>query len=457
MQLDDIYVTKTKNLKEVMKLIDKNGYGIAVVVDHLRHLLGVVTDSDIRRALLNGVNLETQVGTIMNITPVTVCSKDINKNLIPLNVMDKIPPGGSLPIPVVTDKNRLIDVILATRSGYVGRVFDRKKRVKVKNILVVGGAGYLGSILCEKLLNKGYHVRILDNLTYGVDGIKPIFYHPNFEFIYGDIRDMQKVVKATHGMDAVIHLAAIVGDPASDLKPEETIESNYLASKMLAEICKYSQINRFIFASTCSVYGAAEPGKLLTETSSLNTVSLYAEMKLKSEQGILELGDENFSPTILRKATLYGKSHRMRFDLVVNTITIKALKEGKFKVFGGNQYRALCHVSDAADAYVKCLEAHIDLVKSQVFNVVSDNMKIITLGDIVHKSVPGSKMIIESDKEDERNYCVDASKLEKTLGFKSKYSIIDGVDEIKAAVKKNLYSDYPNPKYSNVEFLRDKK
>jgi nucleoside-diphosphate-sugar epimerase/CBS domain-containing protein len=458
MQLKDLCVSKTKNLKEVMQLIDQNGYGVAIVTTADKHLLGIVTDSDIRRAILNGVKLETNIEKVMNPNPLTITEHILNKDIFSPEIKDKAPLYGPMQIPVLDKDQKLIDVALITKNGFVGKLLDGKKQSPIKRILVVGGAGYLGSILCEKLLNKGYHVRVLDNLTYGVDGIKPIFYHPNFEFLYGDIRDMQKVVNAIKGIGAVIHLAAIVGDPASALKPSETIESNYLASKMLAEVCKYSQINRFIFASTCSVYGAAEPGKLLTETSELNPVSLYAEMKLKSEQGILELGDENFAPTILRKGTLYGKSHRMRFDLVINTLTIKALKENQFKIFGGNQYRALCHVSDAADAYIKCLEAPIEKVKSEIFNVVTDNLKVIKIGDIVHKSIPKSKMIIEKDNIDTRNYCVDSSKIEKALDFKSKYDIIDGIDEIKDAVlKEKKYSDYINPKYSNVEYLRDKK
>jgi len=456
MQLRMLCVPKTKNLKEVMQRIDINGYGIAVVVDKDKHLLGIVTDSDIRRALLNGVSLTSPVENVMNKEPIKVLDEDVKKDVFTLNVHDKILPGGSLLVPVVDKDNTLVDVVVATSKGFAGRVFDARRKVCVKNVLVVGGAGYVGSILCEKLLKKGYHVRVLDNLMYGIDGLKPSFCHPNFDFMYGDVRDLQKIVEAIHGMDAVIHLAAIVGDPASDLRPEITIESNYLASKMLAEVCKYGQINRFIFASTCSVYGAAEPGQLLNEESKLNPVSLYAEMKLKSEQGILELSDENFSPTILRKGTLYGKSYRMRFDLVVNTLTIKALKEGKFKVFGGSQYRALCHVVDAADAYVKCLEAPINDVRNQIFNVVTDNLKIIKIGDMVHKSIPEAKMVVEGDREDERNYCVDAKKIEKVLKFKGKFIIVDGIDEIKSAVKKGMYEDYPNPKYSNVEYLRNK-
>jgi len=266
---------------------------------------------------------------------------------------------------------------------------------------------------------------------------------------------MKTVMKAIKGVDAVIHLAAIVGDPACDLDPEETIKSNYLATKLFAEVCKYSQINRFIFASTCSVYGAAKPGKMLTETSKLNPVSLYAQMKLKSEQGLLELEDDNFSPTILRMGTLYGASPRMRFDLVVNILTIKALKEHQFKIFGGNQWRALCSVDDASDAYIKCLESPIKVVKGQVFNIATSNMQIKQIGNIVRKQIPEAKMIIEKDKEDARNYCVSNKKAQDILDFEGIDEVEDAVIDIKLKVKNtNAYEDYPNKKYSNVDFLK---
>jgi nucleoside-diphosphate-sugar epimerase len=147
----------------------------------------------------------------------------------------------------------------------------------------------------------------------------------------------------------------------------------------------------------------------------------------------------------------------MRFDLVINTLTIKALKENKFSIFGGNQYRAICHVSDVVDVYIQCLEAPLSKVGKQIFNVATDNIKIIQIGEAVRKMIKGSKMEVDIDLKDSRNYCVDGSKIEKVLHFKGTKDIIEAIEEIKnAVVKKNLYSDYKDPKYSNVEHLRDK-
>jgi len=449
MNIKDFCVSKKQTLKEVMKVIDTTGYGVAFVTEN-KKLLGVATDSDIRRALLEGVTLEAPVENVMNKNPITLTEEE-SKNIS----LEKFPVYGMTQVPIIDKQNNIKDVLLISKKEVVGHLLNGKKRKQVKCVLVVGGAGYLGSILCKKLLTKGYKVKILDNLTYGDVGLKPIYYHPDFEFCYGDICNIKDIIKAIKGVDAVIHLAAIVGDPASNLNPEKTIESNYLASKTLAEVCKYSQINRFIFASTCSVYGAAKPGCMLTETSLLNPVSLYANMKLKSEQGILELEDDNFSPTVLRMGTLYGMSSKMRFDLVINTLTIKALKEHQFTIFGGEQWRALCHVRDAANAYIKCLEVDIKDVKGQVFNVVTDNKQIKELGQIVKSIIPTAKQITKKDKVDIRNYAVSSKKIKK-LGFKKTNTIQEAIHSIRRMYKyAGFWSDYPHKKYSNYEYLRE--
>lgn len=468
MKIEDIFVNENSNIKDAMKTIDYGGVGIAFIINENKKLVGVVTDGDIRRAILKGISLEENVKKIMNISPI-VAKKDWNeqqiKNLLKTDeIRIKIPEHGTIRIPVVDKNNRVIDIIFASEERIEKDVehqvkFDDKiKQIKpVNKVLVVGGAGYLGSILCRKLLERGYIVRVLDNLTYGDHGIKELYKKPNFMLMKGDMRDIQTVVDSVKNIDAVIHLAAIVGDPASALDPEETIEINYLGTKMLAEICKYSQINRFIFASTCSVYGAsANPDTKIDENSSLNPISLYAEMKHKSEFGILELADENFSPTILRMATLYGLSPRMRFDLVINILTIKALKEKQFTIFGGSQWRPNLHVDDAAEAYIKCLEAPINKIKGEIFNVGSNdgNYRIIDIGKIVNKLIPEAKMIIDKKQVDKRNYNVSFDKIEKNLHYITNYTIEDGINNIIEAVKRGEFSDYINSKYSNYKFLQ---
>ena len=452
--IEKLLVDKNTTLEKTIKIMDDGGLGIAFVTDKNK-FVGLVEDSDIRRALLKGVNLSQPIISITNKTPVTVGknwdNKEVNAILLNDDIKEMFPNYGTIKIPVI-DKGKVIDIIFLSQKGYEGRLNAGFEAKKVKRVLVVGGAGYLGSVLCKKLLDKGYSVRVLDNLTYGNDGIKNIYGHPNFEFVFGDMRNIQTVVNATKDVDAVIHLAAIVGDPASALDPQKTVEVNYLSTKLLADICKYSQINRFIFASTCSVYGASKDEKL-TETSKTNPVSLYAEMKLKSEEGILKLVDDNFSPTIFRMGTLHGLSPRMRFDLVVNILTAKAFYEHKIDIFGGEQWRPLINVGDAADAYIKCLETPINKVKGEVFNIGADNFKIKDIGEAVGTIIPETKVNVDSSG-DIRNYNVSFDKAGKVIKHKILAGLVFDIMRMKEEMDKGKFRDYKDKKYSNYAYLK---
>jgi len=460
MKIDNLFVSENSKIKDIMKTIDSGGLGIALIVTKNKKLLGIVTDSDIRRAVMNGVNIDSAIEKIMNKTPIVVeesfTKLSISNLLLEIN-KQKFPVHGILSVPVITKNREPTDILFLSDKDYVGKLSDSKLKVKkVRRVLVVGGAGYLGGILSKQLLDHGYAVRVLDNLMYGDEGIASLRHHPAFEFIHGDIRDIRVVVKAIKEIDAVIHLAAIVGDPASALDPEETIEINYLSSKILAEVCKQSQINRFIFASTCSVYGANEPGKMLDEQSKLNPISLYAEMKLNSEKGILSLEDDNFSPTILRMGTLFGVSPRMRFDLVINVLTVKAIMEGKFTVFGGNQWRPFCHVKDAAQAYINCLEAPIEAVKGETFNIAPENTTISDMGKLVKKLISNAEMIMDETQVDQRDYCVSDKKIRNKIRYKHAYTISDGIKEIKSTIlTEKKYTDYQSAKYYNHTYIRE--
>lgn len=450
MNIKDIFVTNNASLDVTMKVIDASGLGMAIIYDD--KFDGIITDSDIRHALLNGTRLDTKIREIKNKEPIILHEgykqADIS-NLLTSENLGKFPIYGSLPIPIISKKGEPIDVIFVSKQGKV--IKHTPSNNIVKKILIVGGAGYLGSMLSKLLLKKGYYVRVLDNLTYGDIGIKHVFSSERFEFMYGDIRNIKDIVKAVKGVDAVIHLAAIVGDPASALNPEETIESNYLATKTLADVCKYAQINRFIFASTASVYGASDGKTELTEKSKLNPVSLYADMKLKSEQAIMEITEGNFKPTIFRMGTLFGESQRMRFDLVVNILSIKGIYEGTYNVFGGEQYRAFCHVQDAAESYIRCLELPLDKVGNQTFNIVSQNSTIFDVSKTITEYID-AKPIIDENNTDNRNYAVSNKKFVNTFKWTPNKLIDYGIREIK--VHSHKYADYKDKKYSNYAFLK---
>ena len=449
--LKSIQIEKNKTIKETMNAIDKNGMGTILVIDNKdsRKVVGLITDGDIRRAVMTGYDVNSQVEAIMNKEPVLIKNTDLNDSRaidsVIGSIVRKVTNDSERFIPVINEEGQVIDLVLSKNlRSYLG-----PKASKVKRFLIAGGAGYLGSILARKLLERNYKVRVLDTLIFGDEPIRELLDHENFELIKGDIRNIEVIYKALKDIDSVVHLAAIVGDPACKQEPEHTIEINYLATKVFADACKYNQINRFIFASTASVYGVQEG--VVNEMVTPNPVSLYARSKLKSEEGILSLADENFSPTVFRMGTLYGLSPRMRFDLVVNVLTMKAVTEKKIKIFGGKQWRPLVHVADAADAYIKCLEAPIDKVKGQIFNIGSNeqNYQIYQLGEMIKKEMPETTIETIPESSDLRDYHQDNSKFSNLLGFSVKYNVEDAIREIKRALESGQINNPLDSKHYN--------
>lgn len=457
MKYNNICISKETNLKDTMKILDDTGLGIILVTDENKKLLGVITAGDIRAAILKGISPDVSIEKVMNINPFYVEENKENEIFNNPEIIKRFPEGGIIKIPVLNKDKEIVDVIslIINIDKKIKKGIEEKSYVK--KVLVIGGAGYLGSVLIRKLLDKNYKVRVLDNLTYSDSAIEELYNNKNFEFLEGDIRDINKIVESIKGVDAVIHLASIVGDPAGSINPQTTLESNYFATKILVEICKYNQINRFIFASSCSVYGAIGPEKTLNENSKLYPVSLYAETKIKSEQVILEAVDSNFSPTIFRMATLYGLSPRMRFDLVINVLTAKALNEKEITIFGGNQWRPFIEVEDASEAYIKCLEAPIEKIRGEIFNIGGnkDNYKIIEIGEKIKQMIPDANLKINEKLQDKRNYKISCDKAEKLLGFKPKKSLEEGVKKIIEAINKGIIIDYKDKKYNNYEFLNE--
>lgn len=327
------------------------------------------------------------------------------------------------------------------------------EKEKPHHILVIGGAGYVGSALLKKLLRKGYRVRVLDLFLFGDEPLQDVLGHKNLEMIRADFRQVDQVVEAMQGVDAVVHLGAIVGDPACALNEALTIEVNLMATRMIAEVAKASKISRFVFASTCSVYGASD--ELLDERSRLNPVSLYARSKIASEKVLMGMRDARFRPTILRFGTVYGLSGRTRFDLVVNLLVAKAFVDGKITVFGPDQWRPFVHVEDTALSIMHVLEAPLDVVGNQVFNVGSDeqNQTLGMIGDLVKSRVPEAELICSAGDGDRRNYRVDFSKIKNTLRYKPEWSLDEGVTQILKAFHNGDVEDYQDPRYSNVKFL----
>ena len=326
------------------------------------------------------------------------------------------------------------------------------ERPAVRRVLVVGGAGYLGSVLTRKLLARGYRVRVLDNFIYGRKSLDSLAGDENLEVMEGDLRNIHTCVRSLAEIDAVVLLAAIVGDPASKARPELTIETNVLAAQALAMASRLHHIPRFLYASTCSVYGIGDA--MLDERAPLNPVSLYARTKIESEKIILGMADEHFRPTVLRMGTLYGFSPRMRFDLVVNTMSMKAHVAGGIQVFGGAQWRPLLGVEDAAEVYVRCLEAKLEDVGNQVFNVGSDrqNYRIDEVARIISEALGGVPISRDQSNPDSRDYRVSFAKLEDVLGYAPLQEIAPAAREIAENLRSGVIKDPAHKIYYNHYF-----
>ena len=321
-------------------------------------------------------------------------------------------------------------------------------------VLVTGGAGYIGSVLVRQLLKKGHQVRALDSLKFGGEALYDVMLHPDFEFMLGDIRNSEDVTKALEGIDAVAHLAAIVGDPACKKYSDEAKETNWSGSVALFEAAEKARVKRFVFASTCSNYGKMpDPDSFVTETSALNPVSLYAELKVKFEKYLLEeRKDSKICSTALRFSTVYGFSPRIRFDLTVNEFTRNAAINGEQEIWGAQFWRPYCHVDDLARSVVLVLETSEEKVKSNVFNVGSteENYNKGMIIEEVCKVVPNVKVHFVESSEDPRDYRVNFDKIKNELGYTITKKVPEGVKEIYTLLKTGIVTDSFGQKFRNI-------
>jgi nucleoside-diphosphate-sugar epimerase len=329
-----------------------------------------------------------------------------------------------------------------------------------RRVLVTGGDGYIGCHLSRMLLESGVRVRVLSNFIYHtghksaptVPGLRD---DSRVELVVGDVRNLRDVRKAVQGCTAVVALAAIVGDGACDLDPDETISTNYEALPILLDACRHAGVERLVYASTCAVYGAA-PQVILNEGSRRRTLSLYAETRLAAEEVVMGADGRELTTVALRLATVFGLSPRMRFDLMVNTMTADAWRTGVIRVRGRDQWRPHVHVQDAARAFVVALEADRDLVHGEVFNVGADhlNRTIGAVAELVRDTVPGARIEYDPHEPRRRDYRVSFEKIRHLLGFEPWFDLRDGIREVHHALEHRLAGDPRDPAYSRVELLR---
>ena len=324
---------------------------------------------------------------------------------------------------------------------------------KDKRVLVTGGAGYIGSIVTRALLDKGYTVRVLDCLMYGGHSLLGVWSNTRFEFHFGDIRDSEKVKANLDGVDAVVHLAAIVGDLACKRNEQLAIQTNLEASIQLIEECQRAGVSRFIFASTCSNYGRMNNDlEYVDETSALRPISLYAETKVEVENRVLELSKkQSFPAIVLRFATAYGVSPRMRLDLTVNEFTVEMLCKKQLIVYGEHFYRPYVHVQDIARAVCSALTAPLEVVQGQVFNVGSTNQNYQKqqLVKLIRPYAPDATVQYVHKEEDPRDYRVSFEKIHSALDFQIQYTVQDGIKELVKMVRGHIIRDFSDPQLRN--------
>lgn len=323
-----------------------------------------------------------------------------------------------------------------------------------KNILVTGGCGYIGSVLVPILLEKGYKVRVFDKLYFGEEPLKKVM--DKIEFIPGDVRNFDPSI--LKGVDGVIHLGSLSNDPTAAFDPDATRTINYEGTIKLARACKERGIQRFTFASTCAVYGFHLDG-IADESFPVNPQSDYAKSKLDTDVELQKMADAKFCPVILRQATVFGFSPRMRWDLAINAFAMHAFKTGRLDVwFGGEAWRPIVHVKDTAEAHIRCLEADPERVRGEIFNLVYRNYRILELAHRVRKALAEMGMAVEVDvnydQADNRSYRTNGEKITKVLGFSPSVSVEDSVKEIVEVLRSGQYRDFDHPIYYNMRWMK---
>ncbi|NQT29433.1 MAG: SDR family oxidoreductase [Candidatus Saganbacteria bacterium] len=320
-------------------------------------------------------------------------------------------------------------------------------------ILVTGGAGYIGSVLVKKLVEQGEKVRVFDKLYFGESGLSSV--KGEIDLVAGDVRNFN--ADLLDGVKGVMHFGSLSNDPTAEFDPKANHEINFEGTMRVAEACKKKKVRRFTFASSCAIYGFHVQG-IADESFPANPQSEYSQSKLDAENGLISLLSDNFCPAILRQATVFGFSERMRWDLVVNTMTMDAFDKGRIHVYCvGDNWRPLVDVGDVAVAHMKMLEAPEEKVAGQIFNLVDRNFKILELGHFIAETLKSYKKVdvdVLFGTKESRSYRVSGEKLKKVLDFEPSVSVKDAAKKIWGILSSGRYTDFSNPIYYNIEWMK---
>lgn len=331
---------------------------------------------------------------------------------------------------------------------------------RFKTVLVTGGAGYIGAVLVPKLLDKGYRVKVLDLYIYGEDVLDAVKDNPGLEEIKGDIRDQELLKKILRGCDAVIHLACISNDPTFELNPSLSRSINYDAFEPMVRISKESGVKRFIYASTCSVYGVSDEENV-TEDHPLVPITDYNKYKGLCEPVLLKYQSPGFTAVVIRPATVCGYSPRQRFDLTVNILTNNAFNTNRITVFGGAQTRPNIHIEDITDLYVRLLGLPDNQIAGKTYNAGYQNRTVSDIAGIVSNVITGELPekkeieVVTVPSDDPRSYRISSEKIKKELSFVPRHTIEDAVrDLINAFMAGKLLNSMTDIRYYNIKTMK---
>ncbi len=325
------------------------------------------------------------------------------------------------------------------------------KKTKIKNVLITGGAGYVGSMLVPALLEKKYNVTVIDLMIYGKNFFKK---NKKLKLIKGDIRNKKLLNKITKNQDVVIHLACISNDPSFELNPSLGKSINLDAFEPLVKISKKNKVKRFIYASSSSVYGIKKV-KNVIEKMKLSPLTDYSRFKAKCEKILNKYGSDDFIVTTIRPATVCGYGSRQRLDVVVNILSNLAFHNRKITVFGGNQLRPNIHITDMVNVYLKLIKAPKEKINYEIFNVGGKNQTVMQLARDV-KSVMGKDVkIVKMKTNDKRSYHISSNKISRVLKFKTRYTVKNAARDLKLAFQKKFFTNpLNNKKFFNIKTMQ---
>ena len=323
---------------------------------------------------------------------------------------------------------------------------------RFNKIFITGGGGYVGSLLVPTLLEKGYEVTVIDLFIYGEDKLDD---HPNLTKVKGDIRDQALLQQHIPGHDAVIHLACISNDPSFELDPDLGKSINFDAFEPMVQIAKNGGVQRFIYASSSSVYGIKDAPNV-TEDMELEPLTDYSKFKAMCEEVLANYQSDDFTTVTIRPATVCGYGRRLRLDLTVNILTNFAINKDKITVFGGEQKRPNIHIKDMVRAYLHVLNLPDEKVAGGIFNAGYENHKVKDIAQMVKNVVGDHVNIITTPTDDHRSYHISSDKIKRELGFEPIHTIEDAVRDLKEAFDAGLIpNSFEDTAYFNVKLMND--